>query len=97
MSDADRRRVSTPVDTNALIADVDLVAMNLRGAEWTLLSDPRFRESAARVVIVECHESGCPEADPVAAAGRFLAGAGYVSIVRRKGRGERRLLIGWRP
>jgi FkbM family methyltransferase len=65
------------VDVLPELANTDLVKIDIEGAEWPILADPRFRELRAQVVVLEYHAEGCPGADPVAAAERTLAAAGY--------------------
>ena len=59
-------------------ANADLVKLDIEGGEWALLADPRF--ATARVVVLEYHPPGCPEADTHAAARRLLEGHGYEFI-----------------
>jgi FkbM family methyltransferase len=65
------------VDVLPELMDADLVKMDIEGAEWPILADPRFRELRARVVVLEYHGEGSPEPDPAAAAERALTAAGY--------------------
>jgi FkbM family methyltransferase len=78
--------IDVPVeDVLPELANADLVKIDIEGAEWPILADPRFRQLKARMVVLEYHAEGCPEADPAAAAGRALANAGYeVYAVRSK-------------
>jgi FkbM family methyltransferase len=62
-------------DVLPAFAAADLVKLDIEGGEWALLEDPRF--GAARVVVMEYHPPGCPEADTHAAARRLLEGHGY--------------------
>lgn len=62
-------------DVLPAFADADLVKLDIEGGEWALLEDPRF--AAARVVVLEYHPPGCPDADTHAAARRLLEGHGY--------------------
>jgi FkbM family methyltransferase len=65
------------VDVLPKLAKADLVKIDIEGAEWPILADPRFRELRARVVVLEYHPEGSPDPDPAAAAKRALVGAGY--------------------
>jgi FkbM family methyltransferase len=65
------------VDVLPELAAADFVKIDVEGAEWPILSDPRFRKVEARLVVLEYHAEGCREADPAAAAERSLAAAGY--------------------
>jgi FkbM family methyltransferase len=64
-------------DVLPALVDADLVKIDIEGAEWPILADPRFRELRARVVVLEYHPEGSPDADPAAAAERALVDAGY--------------------
>jgi FkbM family methyltransferase len=64
-------------DVLPALADADLVKIDIEGAEWPILADPRFRKLRARVVVLEYHQDGCPAADPAAAAERALVQAHY--------------------
>ena len=59
------------------IAEADLVKIDIEGAEWPLLADPRFAETRAQAFVLEYHPEGCPGADPRGEAERALAGAGF--------------------
>jgi FkbM family methyltransferase len=59
------------------LADADLIKIDIEGAEWPILADPRFRKVRARVVVLEYHAEGSPNPDPAAAAERALADAAY--------------------
>jgi FkbM family methyltransferase len=65
------------VDVLPELARADLVKIDIEGAEWPILADPRFQELRARLVVLEYHGEGSPEPDPAAAAERALADAGY--------------------
>jgi FkbM family methyltransferase len=65
------------VDVLPELAEADLVKIDIEGAEWAILADPRFRELRAKVVVLEYHAEGCREPDPAAAAERALAEAAY--------------------
>jgi FkbM family methyltransferase len=65
------------VDVLPELARADLVKIDIEGAEWDLLADPRFPSAGPRLVILEYHEDGCPEADPARAAEHALQSAGF--------------------
>ena len=65
------------VDVFPRFEDADLVKIDIEGAEWALLADPRFRELRAPVVGLEYHAQGGAPADPAAAARTALEDAGY--------------------
>jgi FkbM family methyltransferase len=70
--------VVVPVrDVLARASDTDLLKIDIEGAEWELLADPRFAGLPARVVALEYHAERCPSSDPASAAGEHLAQAGY--------------------
>jgi FkbM family methyltransferase len=56
---------------------VDLLKIDIEGAEWAVLADPRFATVAARGIVVEYHRELCPSDDPGEAAAGFLRHAGY--------------------
>jgi len=64
-------------DSFALLDGVDLLKIDIEGAEWPLLADPRFSQLEVPVVMLEYHPHGAPSQDPEADAVRALAGAGY--------------------
>jgi FkbM family methyltransferase len=65
------------VDVFPFLEDVDLLKIDIEGAEWPILTDPRFEARVARTVALEYHPYGCPEADAGDFAQRLLRGAGY--------------------
>jgi FkbM family methyltransferase len=65
------------VDVLPELAAADLVKIDIEGAEWPILADPRFRQLDADVVVLEYHAEGCPGEDPAVAAESALAAAGY--------------------
>ncbi len=50
--------------------------IDIEGAEWGLLADPRFAALQPRVLVLEYHEDGCPGPDPAQVAEEALRGAG---------------------
>jgi FkbM family methyltransferase len=61
-----------------LAADVDLLKIDIEGAEWPVAADPRFIALRAPVVMFEYHPSGAPDgATPEASADAALRAAGY--------------------
>lgn len=57
--------------------EFDLLKIDIEGAEWDLMADPRFAELPAVVVALEYHAARCPESDPRGAARRLLESVGY--------------------
>jgi len=68
------------VDVLPELTDADLVKIDIEGAEWPILADPRFRELRAQVVVLEYHAEGSPGPDPAAEAEKALAAAGYAVV-----------------
>lgn len=60
------------VDVLPHLAQCDLAKIDIEGAEWTLLADPRFPENAPPTMILECHP-----ADRGVDAESLLTGWGY--------------------
>jgi FkbM family methyltransferase len=69
------------IDVLPKLAEADFVKIDVEGAEWELLADPRFVELQAKVVVLEYHEQGCPSSDPAEAAEHALRAAG-LDVVR---------------
>jgi FkbM family methyltransferase len=65
------------VDVLPELARADLVKIDIEGAEWALLADPRFANISADVVVLEYHGDGCPDPDPKASATSKLVAAGF--------------------
>lgn len=63
-------------DAFALAEGCDLVKIDIEGAEWDLVADPRFAALRAPVVMLEHHPHGAPGV-PARAAEEALLGAGY--------------------
>lgn len=73
----DTDTIEVPVrDVLAVVADGDLVKMDMEGGEWAILCDPRFRAAPPRALVLEYHPRFCPEGDPGHAAEAALAAAG---------------------
>jgi FkbM family methyltransferase len=65
------------VDVFPFLQSVDLLKVDVEGAEWDLLADSRFAEVPASVVALEYHPYLCPSADPRSLAHDLLERAGY--------------------
>jgi FkbM family methyltransferase len=65
------------VDVFPYLESVDLLKIDVEGAEWELLADERFRELPARAVGLEYHPYLCPSDDPQGLAHSLLQRAGY--------------------
>lgn len=80
VGDADSTAVDVAgVDVFPFLSDVDLLKMDIEGAEWALLGDARF--GAARSVVLEYHPMMCPSPDPGALVKKLLVARGYEIIV----------------
>jgi FkbM family methyltransferase len=64
------------VDVFPELRSADLVKIDVEGAEWELLADPRFERLRPQVVVLEYHEDGSPTEDPRQAAEQALRAAG---------------------
>ena len=67
------------VDVFEHVAAASWLKIDIEGAEWEILSDPRFATLRARVVALEYHADGSPEADARRAAETLLRKAGYLT------------------
>ena len=56
---------------------VDLLKIDIEGAEWAILTDPRLASHPARAIVLEWHLRMCPAPDPRATARALLEAAGY--------------------
>jgi FkbM family methyltransferase len=64
------------VDAFPLLADGDLLKIDIEGGEWAILGDARFAGLRPSVVVLEYHQDGCPESDAASAASDALRAAG---------------------
>jgi FkbM family methyltransferase len=71
------------VDVLPDLDGADLVKIDIEGAEWDLLADPRFGRARPRVVVLEYHEEGCPEPDPPSMAEQALRAVGLKVVPAR--------------
>ena len=69
------------VDVLPELAEADVVKIDVEGAEWTLLADPRFSLLRPKVVVLEYHGEGSSDQDSAAVAERGLRAAG-LEVVR---------------
>jgi hypothetical protein len=56
------------------------VKIDIEGAEWELLADPRFAALEPNVLVLEYHQDGCPGTDPAQAAEQALRNAGLAVV-----------------
>jgi hypothetical protein len=86
------------LDVFPFLEDVDLLKIDIEGAEWPILADPRFGAGVAKTLALEYHPYGSPEPDARALALRLLREAGYETKVSDfrlpPGHG---MLWAWRP
>jgi FkbM family methyltransferase len=88
------------VDVFAEDSNVDLLKIDIEGAEWAILTDPRLSDLKARAVVLEWHTRDCPAPDPRAEAVRLLRAAGYTNVLDVGDSPVRRtdgVLWAWRP
>ncbi|HXP37115.1 MAG TPA: FkbM family methyltransferase [Solirubrobacteraceae bacterium] len=84
-------------DSFSLLDGVDLLKVDIEGAEWPLLADPRLASISVPVVMLEYHPHGAPSADPREDAQRALAGAGYQTLPMHDAPDGTGIVWGWRP
>jgi FkbM family methyltransferase len=72
------------VDVFTLLDDVDLLKIDIEGAEWPILRDPRFKKLGASAIALEYHPAGAPD-DPGEAAQRLLEEAGFTTAAHHPG------------
>jgi len=78
--DTDGDRSIPAVDVFPLVADADLVKMNIEGAEWDILEDVRLADTSC-VWIVEYHRIANPEPRITELIQRLFEQAGFASRV----------------
>jgi FkbM family methyltransferase len=64
-------------DVLPLLAGADYVKIDIEGAEWAILNDPRFAELDVRVIALEYHPRDNPPPDPRTAVESRLTELGY--------------------
>jgi FkbM family methyltransferase len=64
-------------DVFTLVDGVDLLKVDIEGAEWALLRDPRFRELSCPVISLEYHPHQRPGSDGAQLARAALLAGGY--------------------
>jgi FkbM family methyltransferase len=65
------------VDVFPLMADADLVKIDIEGSEWPILLDPRMATLGRTTLVMEYHRVGAPSLPASDAARRLLEGAGF--------------------
>jgi FkbM family methyltransferase len=76
--------------------DVELLKMDIEGAEWPILGDERLGRLRARAIVLEWHASGCPVPDARGYAVGRLASAGYSGLYEVDRGRENGLMWAWR-
>jgi FkbM family methyltransferase len=86
-SSADSGALTVPlVDLFDYVAGVDLLKIDIEGAEWEILEDARFKDVRSSVIALDYHAQGCPEDDPHSAAERLMSELGFqVQAVPQEG------------
>jgi FkbM family methyltransferase len=67
------------IDVLPLLANADLVKMDIEGAEWPILHDARFASLGISALVLEYHSQGAPEGDLTANVRAILRGAGFTA------------------
>lgn len=82
LADRDTPNATTlpAVDVFPRIADADFLKLDIEGGEWRILADSRFRELAARALVLEYHPHLCPDPDPRRHVDALLTSAGWKVI-----------------
>ena len=79
------------------IRDADLAKIDIEGAEWEILADPRFRIRPGALLILEYHRRNAPAGDPEQAAREALARVGMEVVRTFVEPGEGGTLWAWHP
>jgi FkbM family methyltransferase len=83
-------------DVFALLGGIDLLKIDIEGAEWPMLADPRWPGLRAPVVMLEYHPHGAPSPDPESDAQRALREAGYSTLPMHGDPNGTGVVWGWR-
>jgi FkbM family methyltransferase len=83
-------------DVFPFLAEADLVKIDVEGAEWEILADPRFAGLEATAFVLEYHPTYTSEPDAERAARRTLERAGYETEAPIK-EPDNGLIWAWRP
>lgn len=77
---------------------VDLMKVDIEGAEWAILRDKRLKKLPAKVIALEYHPERCPSDDPRALVHERLRAAGYETAdADFDATDEHGMVWGWRP
>ncbi len=85
------------VDVFDYTAGVDLLKIDIEGAEWEILEDARFGGVQASVVALDYHAQGCPDDDPHRAAMQLMTGWGFEVQTVAQQHAAGGMLWAWRP
>jgi FkbM family methyltransferase len=90
--------ISVPVVDlfSAVEGHVALLKVDIEGAEWAILQDPRLAHLDADAIVLEWHAMGSPDPDPRGAARRLLASAGYEHMEEVQTAPQAGVLWAWR-
>jgi FkbM family methyltransferase len=83
-------------DSFSLLDGIDLLKIDIEGAEWPLLADPRLSSISVPVVMLEYHPHGAPSDTPRDDAQRALAGVGYETLPMHDAPDGTGIVWGWR-
>jgi len=85
-------------DVLARTKDVDLLKVDIEGAEWAILADKRLKKLPVKVIALEYHPERCPTDDPRALVHERLQAAGYETAdADFDATDEHGMVWGWRP
>jgi FkbM family methyltransferase len=97
------RRLLTPrevtvrtLDFLPALADCDFLKLDIQGAEWPLLTDPRFEELSAVALVLELHPRVAPVDEPLAWTTALLERMGFALDVQ-PAHGAERVIWAVRP
>jgi FkbM family methyltransferase len=86
------------VDLFRLLEGVAWLKLDIEGAEWPLLADPRLAEAGPPLIVLEYHAHLCPESDPRLAATSRLEELGYaIQASGATAEPDVGVLWAWRP
>ena len=64
------------VDALPFLGRCDLLKVDVEGAEWAILDDPRFAQTSALALVMEVHPGSCPAGAPAQVLAERLGAAG---------------------
>jgi len=84
------------IDVLPLLDGADLVKMDIEGAEWAILQDPRFAQLGISSLVLEYHPQDAPGEDTTAAVRGILERAGFTVGEPFERHGQVGLVWAWR-